>query len=78
MNKENFEKAKKIESRIKHIDNVLNFLISVNNSTTFVNMIESGFTSKPKEEKMEREDLVFVIQAYENEKERLNKNFERL
>ena len=75
MDKERFERAKEIEKQLSHIDDVLTYLQKIQESNTFITMTESGFVAHPREEKISREDLPFVIKAYEDEKHKLNLEF---
>lgn len=75
MKTETFDKAKELLERIDHIEKVLIYLKDVQNSKLFITMRESGFVSRPKEEKITDSELIFVIEAYEKEKEKLNQEF---
>lgn len=75
MKTETFDKAKELLERIDHIEKVLIYLKDVQNSKLFITMRESGFVAHPKEEKITDSELIFVIETYEKEKEKLNQEF---
>lgn len=81
MDQDRYERAKKIEKRIRHIDDMIKFLTKADYSTSdiegqvHIKIPIFGFDNK---RIMSINDVETIIYAFEDETKRLNKEFEML
>lgn len=78
MTLETHEKAKKILSRIEHIDKFISFLFDIRDSKMNLVCKEAGFTPNPVSMLIDDSLIPVLIDSLNTERERLEQEFNKL